>query len=57
MKHGRGKYIRGAEHLTLAPPNYQMAGQAFLDLDMRSTPLLFMDDRSPSYVNATGIEP
>jgi len=57
MKHGRGKYIRGAEHLTLAPPNYQMAGQAFLDQYMRSTPLLFMDDRSPSYVNATGIEP
>ena len=36
------------QHLTLAPPNYQMAGQAFLDLDMRSTPLLFMDDRSRS---------
>jgi alkylation response protein AidB-like acyl-CoA dehydrogenase len=36
------------QHLTLAPPNYQMAGQAFLDLDMRSTPLLFMDNRSPS---------
>jgi indole-3-acetate monooxygenase len=34
------------QHLTLAPPNYQMAGQAFLDLDMRATPLLFMDDRS-----------
>ena len=34
------------QHLTLAPPNYQMAGQAFLDLDMQSTPLLFMDDRS-----------
>jgi alkylation response protein AidB-like acyl-CoA dehydrogenase len=38
------------QHLTLTPPNYQMAGQAFLDLDMRSTPLLFMDDRSPSSV-------
>jgi len=36
------------QHLTLAPPNYQMAGQAFLDLDMQSTPLLFMDDRSRS---------
>ena len=36
------------QHLTLASANYQMAGQAFLDLDMRSTPLLFMDDRSPS---------
>ena len=33
------------QHLTLTPPNYQMAGQAFLDLDMRSTPLLFIDDR------------
>jgi len=36
------------QHLTLAPPNYQMAGQAFLDLDMQSTPLLFMDDCSRS---------
>lgn len=36
------------QHLTLAPPNYQMAGQAFLEMDMRSTPLLFMDDRSQS---------
>ena len=36
------------QHLTLAPPNYKMAGQAFLDLDMRSTPLVFMDDRSLS---------
>ena len=35
------------QHLALAPSNYQMAGQAFLDLDMRATPLLFMDDRSP----------
>ena len=34
------------QHVTLATPNYQMAGQAFLDLDMRSTLLLFMDDRS-----------
>ena len=33
------------QHLTVAPPNYQMAGQAFLKLDMRATPLLFMDDR------------
>src|SRR5580704_7200605 len=33
------------QHLTLTPPNYQMAGQAFLNLDMRTTPLLFMDDR------------
>jgi len=34
------------QHVTLAPPNYQMAGQAFLDLDMRASLLLFMDDRS-----------
>ena len=34
------------QHLVLAPPNYQMAGQAFLDLDMRRSQLLFMDDRS-----------
>ena len=33
------------QHVTLAPPNYQMAGQAFLDLDMRTSLLLFMDDR------------
>jgi alkylation response protein AidB-like acyl-CoA dehydrogenase len=34
------------QHLTLATSNYPMAGQAFLNLDMRDTPLLFMDDRS-----------
>jgi indole-3-acetate monooxygenase len=34
------------QHIVLAPPNYQMAGQAFLDLDMRTSLLLFMDDRS-----------
>jgi indole-3-acetate monooxygenase len=34
------------QHITVAPANYQMAGQAFLDLDMRTTPLLFMDDRN-----------
>ena len=34
------------QHVTLAAPNYQMAGQAFLDLDMRASLLLFMDDRS-----------
>src|SRR4051812_46824599 len=35
-----------AQHVTLALPNYQMAGQALLALDMRATPVLFMDDRS-----------
>ena len=35
-----------AQHVTVAPANYQMAGQAFLGSDMRSTPLLFTDDRS-----------
>jgi alkylation response protein AidB-like acyl-CoA dehydrogenase len=34
------------QHLTLATSNYQMVGQAFLNLDMRETPLLFMDNRS-----------
>ncbi len=34
------------QHVALAPPNYQMAGQAFLGLDMRSSLLLFMDDRN-----------
>jgi hypothetical protein len=36
------------QHLTLAPPNYQMADQAFLGLDMQATALLSRDDRSPS---------
>jgi alkylation response protein AidB-like acyl-CoA dehydrogenase len=35
-----------AQHITVAPANNQMAGQALLGLDMRTTPLLFMDDRS-----------
>jgi indole-3-acetate monooxygenase len=34
-----------AQHITVAPGNYQMAGQAFLGADMNATPLLFMDDR------------
>jgi alkylation response protein AidB-like acyl-CoA dehydrogenase len=34
------------QHITLAPANYQMVGQALLGSDMRSTPLLFTDDRS-----------
>jgi indole-3-acetate monooxygenase len=33
------------QHVTLAPGNYQMAGQAFLGLDMQATVLLFMDNR------------
>jgi indole-3-acetate monooxygenase len=41
----RDIYAAG-QRVTLAPPNYQMAGQAFLDLDMRATPLLSTDDRS-----------
>jgi hypothetical protein len=36
---------RAGQHVTLAPPNYQMAGQAFLGSDMRGTLLLAMDDR------------
>ena len=35
------------QHVTLVAPNYQMAGQAFLHLDMRATALMFMDDRGP----------
>ena len=34
------------QHLTLASTNYEMAGQAFLGTDMRTTPLLVRDDRS-----------
>jgi indole-3-acetate monooxygenase len=37
--------LSACQHVTLAAPNYQMAGQAFLDLDMSATVLLFMDDR------------
>ena len=33
------------QHLTIARPNYEMAGQAFLGLDMRITPLLMTDAR------------
>jgi alkylation response protein AidB-like acyl-CoA dehydrogenase len=40
----RDIYAAG-QHVTLAPPNYQMAGQAFLGSDMRGTLLLAMDDR------------
>ena len=35
-----------AQHICVAPGNYQMAGQAFLGLDMRATMLLFSDDRT-----------
>jgi indole-3-acetate monooxygenase len=34
------------QHVTLAPSNYQMADQAFLGLDMRTSLLLFMDGRN-----------
>jgi alkylation response protein AidB-like acyl-CoA dehydrogenase len=34
------------QHITLAPANYMMVGQALSGSDMRSTPLLFTDDRS-----------
>lgn len=34
-----------AQHITLAPANYQMTGQALLGSDMRATVLLLMDDR------------
>ena len=44
------------QHVTLAPPNYQMAGQAFLDLDMRASLLLFMDDRGQDIRGISSIE-
>jgi hypothetical protein len=34
-----------AQHVTLASPNYEMAGQALLGADMRSSLLLAMDER------------
>jgi alkylation response protein AidB-like acyl-CoA dehydrogenase len=33
------------QHVTLAQPNYEMAGQVFLGADVRSIPLLLMDNR------------
>ncbi len=35
-----------AQHACVAPANYQVAGQALLGLDMRTSVLLFADDRS-----------
>jgi hypothetical protein len=35
-----------AQHVVVVPSNYEMVGQALLDFDMRSTPLLATDDRS-----------
>jgi alkylation response protein AidB-like acyl-CoA dehydrogenase len=35
-----------AQHIILTAANYQMVGQAFLGVDMRSTLLLALDDRS-----------
>jgi indole-3-acetate monooxygenase len=35
-----------AQHVVVVPSNFEMVGQALLDFDMRSTPLLAMDDRS-----------
>jgi hypothetical protein len=35
-----------AQHICVTPGNYQLAGQAFLGLDMRGSMLLFADDRS-----------
>jgi indole-3-acetate monooxygenase len=34
-----------SQHVGLAPPNYQMVGQALLGLDMRASLLLSVDDR------------
>ena len=35
-----------AQHISVALGNYQVAGQAFLGLDMRTSVLQFADDRS-----------
>ena len=35
-----------SQHLAMTPANYQMVGRAFLGLDMRSSLLLSLDDRS-----------
>ena len=34
-----------AQHICVAPGNYQVAGQALLGLDMRASVLLFADNR------------
>jgi alkylation response protein AidB-like acyl-CoA dehydrogenase len=34
------------QHICVTPANYEMAGQAFVGADMRTNPMLFMDDRS-----------
>jgi alkylation response protein AidB-like acyl-CoA dehydrogenase len=43
------------QHVTLAAANYQMVGQAFVGMDMRSTPLLATDDRSTSATTHTAV--
>jgi indole-3-acetate monooxygenase len=35
-----------AQHICVAPGNYQLVGQAFLGFDMAASLLLFIDDRS-----------
>jgi len=48
----RGIYA-ACQHVTLAPPNYEMAGQALLGADMCATLLLAMDNRRGSnFVNS-----
>jgi hypothetical protein len=46
---GLGRCMRDihavGQHITLAPDNYQMAGQALLSFDMRATALLSRDNR------------
>ena len=39
------------QHITLATPNYAMAGQAFLGADMTATALLSRDNRSDAKTN------
>jgi len=42
-------------HITLAPPNYAMVGQAFLGADMRAPSLLSRDDRGRRVYRKPGV--
>jgi indole-3-acetate monooxygenase len=46
---GLGRCLRdirtAAQHITVIPFNYGMAGRAFLGFDMGASPLMLMDDR------------
>jgi hypothetical protein len=46
LERGMRDIRTAAQHVVVVPSNFEMVGQAFLDFDMRSTPLLATDDRS-----------